>query len=71
MDSLLLTELSWKVRNLIRDCLAVYWPLPTHSYLRVLTRLDPKYEEEVSGCTAAVSIISKHKIWVVGLGCTD
>lgn len=30
-----------------------------------LTRLDPKYEEEVSGCTAAVSVISKHKIWVV------
>lgn len=30
-----------------------------------LTQLDPKYEEEVSGCTAAVSVISKHKIWVV------
>lgn len=27
--------------------------------------LDPKYEEEVSGCTAAVSVISKNKIWVV------
>ncbi|KAF7595774.1 Protein phosphatase 2C 2 [Aspergillus hancockii] len=29
---------------------------------------DPKYEEEVSGCTAAVSIISKHKIWVANAG---
>lgn len=27
--------------------------------------LDPKYEEEVSGCTASVGIISKDKIWVV------
>ena len=26
----------------------------------------PKYEEEVSGCTAAVTVISKDKIWVVG-----
>lgn len=26
---------------------------------------DPKYEEEVSGCTASVGIISKDKIWVV------
>lgn len=26
---------------------------------------DPKYEEEVSGCTASTAIISKHKIWVV------
>ncbi|RMJ28032.1 phosphatase 2C [Aspergillus sp. HF37] len=29
---------------------------------------DPKYEEEVSGCTSAVSIISKHKIWVANAG---
>ncbi|ODM21742.1 Protein phosphatase 2C [Aspergillus cristatus] len=29
---------------------------------------DPKYEEEVSGCTAAVSVISKHKIWVGNAG---
>ncbi|KAI9039492.1 PP2C family serine/threonine-protein phosphatase [Aspergillus affinis] len=29
---------------------------------------DPKYEEEVSGCTAAVSVISKHKIWVANAG---
>ncbi|OXV10648.1 hypothetical protein Egran_01600 [Elaphomyces granulatus] len=29
---------------------------------------DPKYEEEVSGCTAAVSIISKDKIWVANAG---
>ncbi|EAW07902.1 PP2C family serine/threonine-protein phosphatase [Aspergillus clavatus NRRL 1] len=29
---------------------------------------DPKYEEEVSGCTAAVSIISRHKIWVANAG---
>ncbi|KAJ5281898.1 hypothetical protein N7478_007270 [Penicillium angulare] len=29
---------------------------------------DPKYEEEVSGCTASTSIISKHKIWVANAG---
>ncbi|KAJ5610763.1 protein phosphatase 2C [Penicillium lagena] len=29
---------------------------------------DPKYEEEVSGCTASVGIISKHKIWVANAG---
>ncbi|KAH1544796.1 Protein phosphatase type 2C 3 [Aspergillus fumigatus] len=29
---------------------------------------DPKYEEEVSGCTAAVSVISKNKIWVANAG---
>lgn len=28
-------------------------------------RTDPRYEEEVSGCTASTAIISKHKIWVV------
>ncbi|KAK5715736.1 Protein phosphatase 2C 2, partial [Elasticomyces elasticus] len=28
----------------------------------------PKYELEVSGCTAAVSVISKHKIWVANAG---
>jgi len=26
---------------------------------------DPKYEEEVSGCTASVGIITKDKIYVV------
>jgi hypothetical protein len=26
---------------------------------------DPKYEEEVSGCTASVGIISSKKIYVV------
>lgn len=26
---------------------------------------DPKYEEEVSGCTASVGVISKDKIYVV------
>jgi hypothetical protein len=26
---------------------------------------DPKYEEEVSGCTATVGVISKDKIYVV------
>jgi protein phosphatase 2C family protein 2/3 len=40
--------------------------------IRWLTRADPRYEEEVSGCTASTSIISKDKIWVVcdllGLG---
>lgn len=30
-----------------------------------INRIDPKYEEEVSGCTAAVGLISKTKIWVV------
>jgi len=29
---------------------------------------DPKYEEEVSGCTASVGIISKDKIWVANAG---
>ncbi|KAJ5151854.1 hypothetical protein N7492_010149 [Penicillium capsulatum] len=29
---------------------------------------DPKYEEEVSGCTASTSIISKNKIWVANAG---
>ncbi|KAF2745732.1 PP2C-domain-containing protein [Sporormia fimetaria CBS 119925] len=29
---------------------------------------DPKYEEEVSGCTASVGIISKDKIWVANSG---
>ena len=32
---------------------------------RSLTGLDPKYEEEVSGCTASVGIVSREKIWVV------
>jgi protein phosphatase PTC2/3 len=27
--------------------------------------IDPDYEEEVSGCTASVAILSKSKIWVV------
>lgn len=39
-------------------------------YIRSVNRLadssiDPKYEEEVSGCTASVGVISKDKIWVV------
>lgn len=29
--------------------------------------LDPKYEEEVSGCTASVGLISEKKIYVVSL----
>lgn len=29
---------------------------------------DPKYEEEVSGCTASVGLISKTKIYVVSAG---
>ncbi|KAF7720066.1 Protein phosphatase 2C family protein [Penicillium ucsense] len=29
---------------------------------------DPKYEEEVSGCTASTAIVSKHKIWVANAG---
>lgn len=28
---------------------------------------DPKYEEEVSGCTASVGLISKTKIYVVSV----
>ena len=31
------------------------------------TCLDPKYEDEVSGCTATVALISDAKIWVVSL----
>ena len=29
--------------------------------------LDPRYQDEVSGCTASVGIISQEKIFVVGL----
>ncbi|KAJ5893831.1 hypothetical protein N7495_005522 [Penicillium taxi] len=29
---------------------------------------DPKYEEEVSGCTASTAVISKKKIWVANAG---
>ena len=36
-----------------------------HYISRVLSLVDPKYEEEVSGCTASVGIISRDKIWVV------
>lgn len=31
----------------------------------LLTRPDVRYEEEVSGCTASVAILTKEKIWVV------
>ena len=27
--------------------------------------IDPKYEEEVSGCTASVGLISESKIYIV------
>ena len=30
-----------------------------------LCSLDPRYEEEVSGCTASVGILSSKKIYVV------
>lgn len=30
--------------------------------------LDPQYEDEVSGCTATVAIISGKKIYVVSCG---
>jgi hypothetical protein len=30
--------------------------------------LDPRYEDEVSGCTATVAIISAKKIFVVSYG---
>ena len=33
--------------------------------LLLINRKDPKYEEEVSGCTASVGIISQTKIYVV------
>ncbi|KAL9621619.1 MAG: hypothetical protein Q9160_004011 [Pyrenula sp. 1 TL-2023] len=32
---------------------------------------DPRYEEEVSGCTASVGIISKTKVWVVSFAATS
>lgn len=37
--------------------------------VRLLTRdiPDPKYEEEVSGCTACVGIITDDKIYLVSL----
>lgn len=31
----------------------------------LISTVDPKYEEEVSGCTASVGLISKTKIYVV------
>lgn len=31
----------------------------------ILKLVDPKYEEEVSGCTASVGLISNTKIYVV------
>lgn len=31
----------------------------------LIPRADARYEDEVSGCTASVGIISKDKIWVV------
>ena len=34
---------------------------------RLMCETDPKYEEEVSGCTASVGIVSKTKIWVVSV----
>lgn len=34
----------------------------------LITDADPKYEEEVSGCTASVGLISKTKIYVVSVG---
>lgn len=33
--------------------------------LKLILTVDPKYEEEVSGCTASVSLISESKIYVV------
>jgi hypothetical protein len=30
---------------------------------------DPKYEEEVSGCTACVGLITEDKIYIVGFSC--
>ena len=29
-------------------------------------RIDPKYEEEVSGCTACVGLITDDKVYIVG-----
>lgn len=39
--------------------------------LHLTVFLDPKYEEEVSGCTASVGLISKTTIYVVSwlIGC--
>jgi len=35
------------------------------SWLTVWAEKDPKYEDEVSGCTASVGIITHDKIYVV------
>lgn len=32
-----------------------------------LHKLDPKYEEEVSGCTACVGLLTDDKIYVVSI----
>jgi hypothetical protein len=34
-------------------------------------RADPKYEEEVSGCTACVGLITDDKIYIVGFPMLD
>jgi protein phosphatase 2C family protein 2/3 len=37
-----------------------------HGSLTWIFRADPKYEEEVSGCTACVGLITDDKIYIVG-----
>lgn len=39
--------------------------------MRLTNWPDPKYEEEVSGCTASVGIITNNKIYVVRIGYAD
>jgi hypothetical protein len=47
------------VRELLHYCPAL------HNML--IKCIDPRYEEEVSGCTASVGVISRDKIWVVSI----
>lgn len=54
-----LTVLFWRVCDELQP-----GPLHLH-HLNLLDWVDPKYEEEVSGCTASVGVISRDKIWVV------
>ena len=44
--------------------MASYWQ-PRHCVEVTNFSADPKYEEEVSGCTASVGLISSTKIFVV------
>lgn len=47
------------------------WSCLENAATFLMNGLDPKYEDEVSGCTASVAIISKAKIYVVSRTCSS